>query len=92
LLLNCNCVGTVQLFGNPAAISDLEDVLSQRSFAMQSSRTTGLSRSLGVEKGEHFSTLCRNGFRSVESTHGDYKIPHRHLFAATLQKTPCTSS
>ena len=60
---------TVRLYGDRPAIFDAERNFTWTQFVGRVARAARVLRSLGIERGERYGILCRNGFRNNELMH-----------------------
>jgi long-chain acyl-CoA synthetase len=62
----------VRLYGDRPAILDSERNFTWGQFAERAARAAGVLRFLGIEAGERYGIVCRNGFRNNELMHAGY--------------------
>ncbi len=65
---------TVRLYADRPAILDLQGTSSWQQFCDRVGRAAGVLLSLGVERGQRYGLICRNGFRSAELICAGYWI------------------
>jgi long-chain acyl-CoA synthetase len=63
---------TLRLFGSRPAVVDTEGVMNWTEFFDRTARAAGVLMSLGVNRGDRFAIICRNGFRNAELMHAGY--------------------
>ena len=72
LTLGSTLARTVRLYGDRPAVIDGHNALTWRQFAERVAHAAGVLLSLGVERGDRFGLICRNGLHTAELVQAGY--------------------